>query len=105
MISRHKLGLLFGAFMGICHLVWASLVLSGMAQLLTDWIFQLHFIQPPYTIMPFSIGLAVGLIVVTSVTGYLSGWVLAAIWNWLRMDTASSSFISAGSRHQPVTGH
>ncbi len=105
MISRHKLGLVFATFLGLCHFVWASLVLSGVAQLLTDWVFQLHFIQPPYTILPFSLPTAVGLILVTSVTGYLSGWVMAAIWNWLWLDAASRSFISGGRQHQPVTGH
>ena len=105
MINRHKLGLLFGSFLGLCHFVWAWLVLSGMAQTLTDWIFRLHFIQPPYTILPFNPGAAVGLILVTSVTGYLSGWVLGAIWNWLRADSSARDSFSSSRRREPATGH
>jgi hypothetical protein len=105
MISRHKLGLVFGTFLGAWHFVWAWLVLSGMAQSLMNWIFRLHFIEPPYTIRPFNFGMAIALIVITSITGYLSGWVLAAIWNWLRVDTSSPAAISAVRRRQPATGH
>jgi ribose/xylose/arabinose/galactoside ABC-type transport system permease subunit len=105
MINRHKLGLLFGSFLGLCHFVWAWLVLSGMAQTLTDWIFRLHFIQPPYTILPFNLGSAVSLILVTSVTGYLSGWVLGAIWNWLRADGSRHIAISPVRQGRHATGH
>lgn len=105
MINRHKLGLLFGSFLGLCHFVWAGLVLSGMAQTLTDWIFRLHFIQPPYTIMPFNLGAAVGLILVTSVTGYFSGWVLGAIWDWLRADGSRHIAIPPLRQGRHATGH
>jgi len=91
MVNRHKLGLLLGTFFGCWHFVWALLVLSGMAQSLLIWIFRLHFIQPPYTILPFNLGVAVALILITSVIGYLSGWVLGAIWNWLRVDVLSGN--------------
>lgn len=105
MVNRHKLGLLCGTFLGSWHFVWAWLVLSGMAQSLLDWIFRLHFIQPPYTILPFNLGVAVALIVITSVTGYLAGWVLGAIWNWLRADPPVRNAMSAMRQRQQVTGH
>jgi len=105
MINKNKLGLVFGTFLGIWHFVWAGLVLSGMAQSLMNWIFRLHFIEPPYTVLPFNLGLAVALILVTSITGYLSGWILGAIWNWVRADTSSSASISAVRRRQPAIWH
>ena len=105
MISRHKLGLLFGTFLGFCHFAWAFLVLTGTAQLLMNWIFQLHFIQPPYTMLPFNLGVAVALIAITSITGYLSGWVLGAIWNWLGADTTSRNSIPSVRRRQHAIGH
>lgn len=105
MISKHKLGLAFGAFLGTWHFVWVGLVLSGIAQSLMNWIFRLHFIEPPYTILPFSFGIAVTLIVVTSITGYLSGWILGAIWNWLLADPSSLGSISAVRRQQPAIRH
>jgi hypothetical protein len=58
-------------------------VAVGVAQALIDFLFRVHFIQPPYIIAPFRADLAVALIVITAVIGYLMGWVLAAIWNWL----------------------
>lgn len=100
MVNRHKLGLVFGTFLGCWHFVWALLVLSGMAQSLLNWIFRLHFIQPPYTILPFNLGVAVALILITSVIGYLSGWVLGAIWNWLRADASSQNSISSVRQRQ-----
>jgi hypothetical protein len=87
MINRNKLGLVFGASLGIWHLLWALLVAIGIAQWLMDWVFRLHFIQPPYKVTEFKPILALALIVLTSILGYLIGWVLAAIWNWLHAET------------------
>lgn len=82
-ISKHKLGLVVGSFLGLWHMAWSSLVALGLAQPLMNWIFRLHFIQPPYTVTPFRLSLAVALIVITAVLGYIFGWLLAAIWNRL----------------------
>jgi len=83
MVSKHKAGLALGAILGLWHLIWSSLVFIGLAQVVIDWIFRLHFIQPPYTIALFQFGLAIMLIVVTSVVGYVFGWILAGVWNSL----------------------
>jgi hypothetical protein len=103
MINKNKLGLVFGAFLGAWHFVWVWLVFTGVAQSLMDWIFRIHFIEPPYAILPFKFGDAIALIAITSITGYLSGWFLGAVWNWLRADTSSHGSVSA-VRH-PATGH
>ena len=86
MISKNKLGVVVGSAFGIWHFAWAILVASGVAQWLMDWVFKLHFIQPVYVVTPFKPVLAVTLIVVTSMLGYLSGWIAAAIWNWLHTE-------------------
>jgi len=86
MISKNKLGLVIGSAFGLWHLVWAILVASGIAQWLMDWVFRLHFIQPVYVVTAFQPLVALGLIVITSVLGYLSGWIAAAIWNWLHTE-------------------
>ena len=83
MISKHKAGVALGLILGLWHLIWSLLVGIGLAQVLIDWIFHLHFIQPPYTIAPFRLGLAITLIAVTSAIGYVFGWLLAATWNSL----------------------
>ncbi len=80
-ISSHQAGLAFGGFLGLVHLVWSLLVAIGLAQPIIDFIFNLHMIQPPYKVMAFSITTAVGLVVVTSLIGYVIGYVLSTIWN------------------------
>lgn len=86
MISKNKLGVVIGSAFGLWHLVWALLVGFGIAQWLIDWVFRLHFIQPAYVVTAFQPGLAVALIVVTSVLGYMSGWIAAGVWNWLHQE-------------------
>jgi hypothetical protein len=103
MINKHKLGLVFGTFLGFWHFAWSLLVLTGLAQSLMNWIFRLHFIEPPYAILPFNFGAAVALIAIVFATGYLSGWVFGGIWNWLRTDS-SRDYISAARRH-PLRGN
>lgn len=87
MLNRHKLGIAVGSILGLYHLVWAILVALGIAQWLLDWAFKLHFIQPPYAVTTFVFSYAVGLVLVTSVLGYMMGWVAGGIWNWLHTPT------------------
>ena len=86
MISKNKLGLVLGSAFGLWHFAWALLVAFGIAQWLIDWVFKLHFIQPVWVITAFQPVLAVALIVVTSAVGFITGWVAAAIWNWLQVE-------------------
>lgn len=81
MANKNKVGLAFGAFLGVFHLSWAILVALGWAQGLMDWILKLHMIKPFFEVQSFSVGLAFQLILVTSVFGYIGGWALAALWN------------------------
>lgn len=81
MIHRHKLGLAVGGLLGLWHAAWALLVVLGWAQPFLDFIFKLHFINPPYKVVGYDPVLAIGLIIVTSLLGYLIGWVLGALWN------------------------
>jgi polyferredoxin len=82
-ISKSKAGIVVGSLTGLWHLIWSLLVALGLAQLVINWIFRLHFIQPPYTITAFNFGTAFILIAVTFVSGFVLGWLFGAIWNWL----------------------
>ncbi len=72
-----------GIFFGFLHLVWAlavAIVPDGLQSLL-DWIFNIHFILPVYTIASFNWLNALILVVVTLVVGYILGWLFAFIHN------------------------
>jgi hypothetical protein len=43
----------------------------------------MHFIRPPYTVGPFNTGVAVILVAVPAAIGYVTGYVLAELWNWI----------------------
>ncbi len=79
-LHPHRAGLAVGGLLGFGHLIWSLLVAFDLAQPFLDLVFRLHMIQPPYTVMPFSLTMAVGLILLTSVVGYGIGSVLALIW-------------------------
>jgi hypothetical protein len=46
-----------------------------------DFVFRLHMITPLFQIAPFSMSMALGLVLFTAAIGYIFGFVLGAIWN------------------------
>lgn len=82
-LPSHKTGLALGGIFAALHLFWSVLVALGVAQFVIDWIFLLHFIQPPFTIRPFDLLLAAALVVVTFIVGYVVGYAFALLWNKL----------------------
>lgn len=83
MANPNKFGLVFAALIAGWHLIWAILVLVGLAQPIIDFIFWAHMIQPVYVIKPFNPAAAITLIIVTAAMGYLFGFIGAAVWNKL----------------------
>ena len=83
-LSKAKTGLTLGLFLAVVHAVWAVLVALGAAQGLLDRVTGMHMLDNPYIVLDFSLGAAIGLLVLTFVIGYVLGWVLAALWNSLR---------------------
>jgi hypothetical protein len=68
------------------HFCWSILVALGWAQAVINFIFWLHFIQPIYVIQPFSISLAIGLVCLTALVGFLVGLLFAVFWNRLHLE-------------------
>ncbi len=79
--NPNKIGAVFGAILGGWHLAWALLVWLGFAQKFYDFILWAHMIHLEITIGPFNPKAALFLIAVTSVMGYLFGYIGALIWN------------------------
>lgn len=82
MANKHKIGLIFGSFLGLWHVLWSLLVALGLAQPLLDWIFWLHMIDNPMHVQAFSLTRFLLLIVVVSAVGYIGGYVMASLWNY-----------------------
>jgi hypothetical protein len=83
MANPHKVGLVIAMLIGGWHVVWSVLILIGWAQSILDFVFWAHMIKPVYFVKPFDPMAAVALIVITTVIGYIFGFVGAIIWNRL----------------------
>jgi hypothetical protein len=83
-INPNKAGIALGTVLGGWHLFWAILVAIGWAQPAMNFVFWLHSIKPIYVVEPFNPAVALLLIAVTSVTGYMIGFTLVAFWNWMQ---------------------
>lgn len=81
-INAGKLALVFGLFLGGCHLGWALIVALGWGQPALDFILRVHFIAPVWTVTPFNLGDAALLVAVTGAIGAATGWLFAVLWNW-----------------------
>ena len=82
-MKESKAALIFGTVGAVRHLIWAILVLLGLAEGYLNFILGLHFLNNPYTVSAFNLTNALMLIAVTFVIGYLAGWLFAAVWNKL----------------------
>lgn len=80
-ISKNKTGLTFGFLISFMHLIWSLLVAFGLAQMLVNFVLNMHMIGLPIFIMPFSLAKALVLIIITFVIGYIFGWLMAYFWN------------------------
>ena len=82
-ISALNAGFAVGLFTGLFHAAWAALVAAGWAQALIDFVLRLHFIKPMFEIQPFSLGTAAFLVGLTTGVGFVLGFILALLWNWV----------------------
>lgn len=48
-----------------------------------DFVFWMHFIKPVYVVGAFDPAIAAVLVVITSMTGFVIGWLFALLWNWV----------------------
>lgn len=82
-INTLKTGLATGAMLGLLHLMWATLVAAGWGKPVLDLVLRLHMIHFDYTVGPFALAMAAGLVGLTAGIGFVFGLVFALIWNTL----------------------
>lgn len=82
-VQKYKAGLVVGLLMALFHLVWSVLVITGVAQVVLDWVYKIHFLNNPFLIQPFDLATAGLLLVVTFVVGFVFGWFLGLFFNIL----------------------
>ena len=82
-LKKYKAGLVVGLLMALFHLVWSVLVITGVAQVVLDWIYKMHFLNNPFLIQPFDLATAGMLLLMTFVVGFVFGWFLGFFFNIL----------------------
>jgi len=82
-VDCNKAGLAVGLLLGGWHLIWSILVAVGWGQPLIDFVLWMHMIHLQYIVGPFEPAAAVILVLVTTLTGFAIGWLLAFVWNTL----------------------
>ena len=80
-MNKNKVALVVGSFAGLVHLVWGIAIAFGFAQRWIDFVYHIHSLNNPFTVMPFDIMRTIGLIIITFIVGYVVGYVFAWIWN------------------------
>jgi hypothetical protein len=80
----YSLGMTVGAVVGLIHIVWSLLVAAGKAQAWVNWVAKLHFIDPPAHVNTFDLGTAILLVIVTSLIGFIVGYVFGVVWTRMR---------------------
>ena len=80
-LSANLVGLYTGIIISGCHAIWSVLVALNWAQGFLDWIFGLHFIEPPYIVSDFQFITAIILVFLTFFVGYVVGYLATLIWN------------------------
>ncbi len=83
MVNPIRVGFVFGILLAIWHACWSTLVATGVAQKVINFIFWMHFIVPPYHVEPFDIARAGILVGVTFGIGLMVGTVAGLVWNTL----------------------
>ena len=66
---------------GVFHFCCAIMIAMGIAQPLLNWVFRLHMITPPYIVEEFAPLRAVGLVIYSSIMGFVTGAGFAWVWN------------------------
>lgn len=82
-LNPAKVAISVGVVFGVWHLMWVTLVATGVAKPILDLILKLHFLQFDYALAPFLVSTAITLVGLTFAIGAVLGLLFALVWNWL----------------------
>ena len=81
-INPIKAATTLAILLGGWHLCWPLLVATGAAQSVIDFdFFWMHFIKPVYVVGSFDLAVALLLIAVTAMLGFVARFVVSLLWN------------------------
>ncbi|MBI4135474.1 hypothetical protein HY477_01955 [Candidatus Uhrbacteria bacterium] len=80
--NKNQAGLTLGTLFGLMHLLWVVVVGAGVGQEMANFWHAKHFLTDMHALGGFNLGLAIVGVILAWVSGYVVGWVFAALWNW-----------------------
>ncbi|MBD3361607.1 hypothetical protein GF358_02315 [Candidatus Woesearchaeota archaeon] len=80
-INANKTGLALGIILIIWHIAWLAIVGLGYGQAALDSLMRMHMLSAPWAVTGFNTANALTLLLVAFVSGYITGWLFAKIWN------------------------
>ena len=81
-LDNTHVGLSFGGFFVLIHAAWSLTVGLGFGQTLVDLFHSMHFLTGMSTVAGFSLGAMITGLPMAFVSGYVAGWIFAAVWNF-----------------------
>lgn len=82
-LNANQVGLVVGVSISLFHFIWGLFVAFGIAQVILDFIYSIHFLNNPFTVANFDLVKWVTLLLVTFVVGYIFGYLFTLVWNRL----------------------
>ena len=80
--NKNRMGLALGSISALFHLLWIIAVAAGSGKILADWLHNMHFIADIHIINEFTIATAFVGVLLAFISGYISGYIFSAFWNF-----------------------
>lgn len=82
-IDANRLGLVGAVLMAGWHVIWLVLQAAGQGQRVMDFVFRIHGLESDVVVKAFDPGMALVLVAVTALAGYVVAGLAGLAWNGL----------------------
>lgn len=82
-VDANRLGIVGAIMLTVWHGVWLTLVATGSAQRVADFVLRMHGMKSEVVMGPFEPVMAILLLASTAALGYIVGAAGAGLWNCL----------------------